>query len=59
MIQKPTVKFDALKPLPLAIKRSPLMNPERNMANSRTTTTHLVFKGRILGSPERLSSLRR
>ncbi|KAG8475243.1 hypothetical protein CXB51_032060 [Gossypium anomalum] len=59
MIQKPAVELDALKPLPLETKHGPLMNPERNMANSGTTATPLVSKGRIPGSPGRLSSPRR
>ncbi|MBA0688853.1 hypothetical protein Goari_006618 [Gossypium aridum] len=59
MIQKPAVEIDALKPLPLETKHGPLMNPERNMANSGTAATPLVSKGRIPGSPGRLSSPRR
>ncbi|KAH1073849.1 hypothetical protein J1N35_026177 [Gossypium stocksii] len=59
MIQKPAVELDALKPLPLETKHGPLMNPERNMATSGTAATPLVSKGRIPGSPGRLSSPRR
>ncbi|KAG4115724.1 hypothetical protein ERO13_D12G123300v2 [Gossypium hirsutum] len=59
MIQKPAVEIDALKPLPLETKHGPLMNPERNMANSGTAATPLVSKGRIPGSPGRLTSPRR
>ncbi|MBA0562991.1 hypothetical protein Golob_008008 [Gossypium lobatum] len=59
MIQKPAVEIDALKPLPLETKHGPLMNPERNMANSGTAATPLVSNGRIPGSPGRLSSPRR
>ncbi|KAB1999101.1 hypothetical protein ES319_D12G137600v1 [Gossypium barbadense] len=59
MIQKPAVEIDALKPLPLETKHGPLMNPERNMANSGTAATPVVSKGRIPGSPGRLTSPRR
>ncbi|XVF72845.1 hypothetical protein PTKIN_Ptkin12aG0153400 [Pterospermum kingtungense] len=60
MKQKPAMELDPLKPLPLETKRGPLMNPERNMADSGTPTTPLtISKGRVPGSPGWLSSPRR
>ncbi|XVF80388.1 hypothetical protein PTKIN_Ptkin15bG0066500 [Pterospermum kingtungense] len=59
MKQKPAVELDPLKPLPLETKRGPLMNTERNMANSGTATTPLISKGKLPGSPGRFSSPRR
>ncbi|OMO64134.1 Zinc finger, DHHC-type, palmitoyltransferase [Corchorus capsularis] len=59
MKQRPAVE-DPLKPLPLETKRGPLMNPEKNIANSgATATTPLIAKGRLPGSPVRFSSPRR
>ncbi|XVF22203.1 hypothetical protein REPUB_Repub12eG0153400 [Reevesia pubescens] len=59
MKQKPALELDPLKPLPLETKRGPLMNPERNLANSGTPTTPVISKGRLPGSPGRFSSPRR
>ncbi|XP_017969476.1 PREDICTED: protein S-acyltransferase 18 [Theobroma cacao] len=59
MKPKLAVELDPLKPLPLETKRGPLMNPERNIANSGTATTPLISKGRLPGSPGRFSSPRR
>ncbi|KAK8702325.1 hypothetical protein V6N13_020686 [Hibiscus sabdariffa] len=56
-MQKPEVELDPLKPLPLETKRGPLMNPERNVANSGTTP--LISKAKLPGSPVRLTSPRR
>ncbi|KAE8697973.1 Protein S-acyltransferase 18 [Hibiscus syriacus] len=56
-MQKPEVELDPLKPLPLETKRGPLLNPERNMANSGTTP--LISKAKLPGSPVGLTSPRR
>ncbi|KAK4282629.1 hypothetical protein QN277_013984 [Acacia crassicarpa] len=47
-----------LKPLPLETKRGPLMHADQNMGNMGSDSNHL-FKGRLPGSPGRLSSPRR
>ncbi|KAK8588149.1 hypothetical protein V6N13_087095 [Hibiscus sabdariffa] len=57
-MQKPEVELDPLKPLPLETKRGPLMNPERNVFDSRTTAP-LISKVKLPGSPVRFSTPRR
>ncbi|XVE77392.1 hypothetical protein DITRI_Ditri13aG0058800 [Diplodiscus trichospermus] len=61
MKQKPEVELDPLKPLPQETKRGPLVNQERNTANSGAATTPLISKGRLPGSlgEGRFSSPRR
>ncbi|KAE8681679.1 Protein S-acyltransferase 18 [Hibiscus syriacus] len=56
-MQKPEVELDPLKPLPLETKRGPLLNLERNMANSGTKP--LISKAKLPGSPVGLTSPRR
>ncbi|KAK9040754.1 hypothetical protein V6N11_015894 [Hibiscus sabdariffa] len=52
------VELDPWKPLPMETKRGPLMNPERNVVDSRTTAP-LISKAKQPGSPVRFSSPRR
>ncbi|KAL6968730.1 protein S-acyltransferase [Sarracenia purpurea var. burkii] len=55
MKQKPLVKPNSLKPLPLETRSGPLLNPDKNMA----TVGSGCPKGRVPGSPGGFSSPRR
>ncbi|XP_057964921.1 protein S-acyltransferase 18 isoform X2 [Malania oleifera] len=57
--QKPMVENDSLKPLPLETKSGPLTTPDKNTVNTVLGLTPVISKGRVLGSPRRLSSPRR
>ncbi|GLT31769.1 hypothetical protein SLA2020_064790 [Shorea laevis] len=57
--QKQVGELDSMKPLPLETKRGPLVNPDRNVDNPGSASTPLISKGRLQGSPGRLTSPRR
>ncbi|KAJ4727927.1 S-acyltransferase [Melia azedarach] len=59
MKQKPALEHESLKPLPLETKRGPLMNPDKNPANTGSGSTPIISIGRLAGSPGRFSSPRR
>lgn len=59
MKERPKGENSSLRPLPLETKRGPLMNVDTNVGNEGSVSTPLNAKGKLPGSPLRLSSPRR